>query len=133
MADGREVRDGLLYTKDHEWVRLDGDVATVGITDHAQHVLGDITYVDVPPMGAQVERSGELAAVESAKAAADVFAPVSGTVVAVNEDLEEAPEKVNEDPYGEGWICKLEGVDPAAADGLLSPEQYRELLKAEAE
>jgi glycine cleavage system H protein len=103
----------------------------VGITDHAQHALGDITYVDLPPIGKKVAQGAELAAVESAKAAADVFSPVSGTVAEVNKELDSAPEAVNTDPYGNGWICKLKDVAQGDLNDLLSAAQYRELLKKE--
>ena len=123
----------LRYTKDHEWVRLDGDTAVVGITHHAQDALGDITFVELPPVGKEVTASDELAAVESAKAASDIFAPVSGSVAEINEELEDAPEKLNADPYGEGWLCKLAGVGAEDAQGLLSAEDYAELLAQEKE
>ncbi len=131
MADQVDVPEGMYYTEDHEWVRLDGDTATVGITDHAQGALGDITYVELPPVGDKVNQFEELAAVESAKAAADVYSPISGTVSEVNTDLEDSPEIVNEDPYGEGWICRLSEVEPGALSELLTAEQYRELLERE--
>jgi len=131
MTQGQNVPDDLSYTEDHEWIRLDGDVAVVGITDHAQQALGEITYVDPPPVGTAVEQGDELAAVESAKAAADVYAPLSGTVSEVNAALDDAPETVNEDPYGAGWICKLQGASAADLDSLLSADQYRDLLAKE--
>lgn len=129
MTEAVDVPEGLRYTKDHEWVRVEGDSAVVGITHHAQQALGDVTYVELPPEGTAVKASEELAAVESAKAAADVYAPLSGTVAEVNATLEDTPQKVNQDPYGAGWLCKLKGVDPAEADGLLSAEAYRSLLE----
>lgn len=131
MAESSKIPENLRYSKDHEWVRMDGNVAVVGITDHAQHALGDITYVDLPPVGRKVKQGDELCAVESAKAAADVFSPVSGTVAEVNGDLENAPEKVNADPYGAAWICKLKEVPLSDLDHLLSAAQYRELLEKE--
>ncbi len=133
MAESTSVPDNLRYTKDHEWVRIDGETAVIGITDHAQTALGDITYVDLPPVGKHVKLSEDLAAVESAKAAADVYAPVSGIVEEVNLSMEEAPEKINSDPYGDGWICKLKQVSTADLDNLLTPDRYRELLEQEAE
>ena len=133
MSQGRSVPRELFYTEDHEWVRVEGDLAVVGVTDHAQRALGEITYVEAPPVGQRVQKGDELAAVESAKAAADVFAPVSGTVAEVNAALEDAPEKVNEDPYGEGWICTIEGVSPAQLEDLLTPEQYGRLMEKETE
>ena len=131
MTKGSAIPRNLRYSKDHEWVHAEGDVATVGIADHAQQALGDVTYVELPPLEKQVKQSDELAVVESAKAAADVYAPVSGTVSEVNAALEDAPEKINAVPYGEGWICKLKGIDPTELDSLLTPEQYRELLERE--
>jgi len=128
-----DIPADLHYTKDHEWVRLLGDTAVIGITDHAQDALGDVTYVDLPPQGQTVKQSDELAAIESAKAAADIFAPVSGTVAEVNAALEDAPEKVNADPYDEGWICKLSGVNPSELDALLTAEDYAKLLEEEPE
>ena len=127
-----EIPSNLKYTRDHEWVRLDDDgLVTIGITDHAQQALGEITYVELPPVGKAAARSEELAAVESAKAASDVYAPVGGTVQEVNSALEDAPETINADPYGAGWICKLTGVDSAEISSLLSAEQYKKLLESE--
>ena len=130
MTDS-QVRDELRYTEDHEWVRLDGDAATVGITDHAQHAMGDITYVELPSADQSVSRGGELAVVESAKAASDVYSPLSGTVIEANDALDDTPETINADPYGGGWICKLSLADPSEADSLLTPAQYREHLAQE--
>ena len=117
------------YTKDHEWIRLDGDVATVGITEHAQNALGDIVYVELPEVGKQVEQGGEAAVVESVKAASDVYAPVSGEVVAVNQSLDGAPATINEDAEGKGWFFRLKLAAPDQLDGLMSEEQYKEFLK----
>ena len=121
----------MCYTKDHEWVRLDGDTATVGITDHAQEALGEITYVEMPPVGKAVKPSDELAAVESSKAASDIFAPVGGTVTAINTVLEETPETINASPYDEGWICRLGQINAADADGLMTAEDYQTFLEQE--
>ena len=131
MADGSAVPEDLRYTKEHDWVRVEADVATVGITDHAQQALGDITYVELPAAGKTLKQSDELGAVESAKAAVDLYAPVSGTVTEVNAALEDGPEKVNADPYGEGWLCKLKGAEAAGIENLLTAEQYRALLEQE--
>jgi len=117
------------YTKEHEWVRIDGHVVVVGITDYAQKALGDITYIELPADGRQVKQSEEFAVIESVKAAADVYAPVSGRVAEVNQALVESPEIVNEDPHEDGWICKLADFDRAELEDLLSPEQYESLLK----
>ena len=116
------------YTKDHEWIRLDGDVATVGITEHAQSQLGDIVYVELPEIGRKVEKGGEAAVVESVKAASDVYAPASGEVVAVNETLGSAPNAINEEAEGKGWFFRLKLTTPGELDGLMSAEQYKEFL-----
>ena len=129
MAERPAAPEELRYTKDHDWVRLEGDVATVGITDHAQGAMGDITYVEAPPVGKQLKQFAEAGAVESAKAAADIYAPVSGVVAEVNTGLETIPERLNEDPYGEGWIYKLKGVAAAELNNLLTAQQYRALLE----
>ena len=116
------------YTKDHEWIRLDGDVATVGITEHAQNALGDIVYVELPEIGRAVEKGGEAAVVESVKAASDVDAPAIGEVVAVNQSLDGAPGTINEDAEGKGWFFRLKLDDSAQLDELMSAEQYKEYL-----
>ena len=123
-----DIPDGLYYTKDHEWARLEDNVATVGITDHAQEQLGDITYVELPATGTEVEQFGELAVVESVKAASDLFAPLGGTVAEVNDTLEDTPGKVNAEPYGEGWICKITGVNSAELANLMSAKEYEALI-----
>jgi glycine cleavage system H protein len=117
------------FTKDHEYVRLDGDTATVGITDHAQGQLGDVVFVGLPEVGKSVTQGGDAAVVESVKAASDVFAPVSGEVVAVNADLEGAPSTVNEDPLGKGWFLKIKVKDKAEFDALMSEAEYQDYLK----
>ena len=114
----------LRYSKEHEWVRLDGDVATVGISDFAQEQLGDVVYVELPEVGAVLRRGAEAAVVESVKAASEVYAPVSGEVVAVNERLEEEPGLVNEAPTGDGWFLELRLSDPAELDALMTAEDY---------
>ena len=131
MSEKASVPEGLRYTAEHEWIRVEGDVATVGITDHAQQALGEITYVELPPVGKQVRAGDELAAVESAKAASDVYSPLAGAVAEVNEALEDAPVQVNQDPYGEGWLCKILLADPSEAEGLLDAAKYRDLLEKE--
>ena len=131
MSEGTAVPDGLHYTKDHEWARVEGDAVVVGITDHAQHALGDITYAELPETGAEAVRGEELVAVESAKAAVDVYAPVSGTVVEVNASLADAPEKTNADPYGEGWLCKIGDYRKEDLDKLLDAAGYRDFLAQE--
>ena len=122
------VPEELRYTKDHEWARLeDGSRLRVGITDYAQDALGDVVFVQLPEVGAAVTADGTMAEIESTKSVSDVYAPLSGTVVEVNPDLSEAPQRVNEDPYGEGWICIIEVADTAAFDQLLDAEAYRAL------
>jgi glycine cleavage system H protein len=119
----------LQYTKSHEWVRTEGDTATVGITDHAQEELGDIVYVELPEEGATFEAGEPFGTVESVKAVSDLYTPVGGEVVEVNGALDASPEKINEDPYGEGWIVKLRVSDARA--GLLSASDYEQLLEEE--
>jgi len=114
----------LRFTKDHEWVRQDGDTATIGITDYAQQQLGDVVYVELPAVGAMVEAGKEAAVVESAKAASEVYAPVSGEVVAVNDAIVDDPAKVNADPLGEGWFLSVKLADPKALDGLMDEAAY---------
>ena len=133
MDEESILPEDLYYTKEHEWVRIDGDEAVVGLTDHAQEALGEVTYVELPPIGKEVEQFDELAVVESAKAASEVYAPVDGTVSEVNEQLEENPELINQNPYDEGWLCKLTDVDSAQAENLLTAQQYAELLESESE
>ena len=118
------VPKNLKYAKTHEWVRLDGDVAVVGITDHAQHELTDVVYVETPAVDSHIEAGKECAVVESVKAASDIYAPVSGDVVAVNEELSHAPELVNQDPYDKGWMFKVKLSDPGELNDLLSPDDY---------
>jgi glycine cleavage system H protein len=116
------------YTKDHEWIRLDGDVATVGITEHAQSQLGDIVYVELPEIGRQVEKGGDAAVVESVKAASDVYAPASGEVVAVNQALDGAPGSINEEAEGKGWFFRLKLSAPDELNELMTDQQYKEFL-----
>ena len=119
----------LKYTKEHEWIKIDGEVATIGITDHAQTELGDITFVELPDVGKDVKQSDSCATVESVKAASDIYTPLSGKISAVNESLQDAPEAINQSPYGEGWICKVDITDAGEADGLMSAQDYEEYLK----
>ena len=119
------------YTKEHEWVRVDGDLGVVGITDHAQKELGDIVYVDLPKPGAHLEQGKTLGSVESVKAVSDIYAPVSGEVVEVNPLLSTAPEKLNEDPHGDAWLVKIKLSAPDQIKGLLSAEDYQNYVGAE--
>jgi glycine cleavage system H protein len=122
------VPDALRYAKSHEWLRLEADAtATVGITDYAQASLGDITYVQLPKVGAVLKQGAAFGVVESVKAASDVYAPVGGTVVAVNTALDSAPESLNRDPYGEGWILRLKPSNPSEAGALLDAAAYAKL------
>jgi len=119
------------YAKTHEWVKIEGDEATVGITAHAQEALGDITFIEPPKIGTAVKAGGPCGVIESVKAASDLYAPVSGQVLSVNDALESAPEKVNSDPYGEGWIFRLSKVNAADAASLMSADAYDAFVKSE--
>jgi len=121
------VPDDLRYSTDHEWARRDGDRIRVGITDFAQDALGDVVFVELPAEGATVETGGLLGEVESTKSVSEIYAPVAGEVVAVNRSLADAPETLNADPYGEGWICEIVPSDATAVDGLLDASGYRQL------
>jgi glycine cleavage system H protein len=122
------VPDDLRYTTDHEWVKVEGDRVRIGITDYAQDALGDVVFVQVPTMGASVKASESFSEVESTKSVSDIFAPITGEVVEVNEDLGDAPERLNEDPYGDGWICVLSVADAGELDGLMDAAAYRALI-----
>jgi glycine cleavage system H protein len=126
MANG--VPAGLLYSKEHEWVKLDGDVATVGITEYAQSSLGDIVYVELPRVGAALTQFGSIGVIESVKAVSDIFTPVGGEVTSINDGLEADPASVNRDPYGAGWFYKVQLADTSQTNDLLSPEQYEQLI-----
>jgi glycine cleavage system H protein len=117
------------YTRDHEWIRLEGDVATIGITDYAQEQLGDIVFVELPEIGKKLDKGAEAAVVESVKAASEVFAPVTGEVVDVNGTLSDQPGAVNEDPEGTGWFMKMRVADKAGADSLMDADAYKAFLK----
>ena len=123
-----ELPGDLLYTNDHEWLRRESDGSvTVGITEHAANALGDLVYVELPEAGQDVDAGGEMAVVESVKAASDVYAPVAGVITAVNEDLADDPEKINADPYGDGWIVRINASDFDEGD-LMTPDAYQDLL-----
>jgi glycine cleavage system H protein len=122
------IPQDLKYTKDHEWARIEGGVATVGITDHAQHELGDIVYVELPETGAEVAQEAQFGEIEAVKTVAPLNAPVSGKIVEVNQTLADNAEQINKDPYGNGWIVKVELSNPAELDALLGAAQYEELI-----
>lgn len=120
----------LKYTKDHEWVKIEGDIATVGITDFAQGELGDIVYVEVETVDEELEREEVFGTVEAVKTVSDLFLPLSGEIVEFNESLEDEPEKVNTDPYGEGWMIKVKMTDTSEVEDLMSSDEYKELVGA---
>ena len=120
------------YAKSHEYVHLEGDVATVGITDYAQKELGDVVFVELPQVGSQLEAGDELGSIESVKAVSELFTPMSGEVVEINEALAEKPELVNTDPFGDGWMIRMRVSDPTEADELMSAEEYEEYVEKEA-
>ena len=130
MADSPKDRR---YTKEHEWVRLDGGEAIIGITDFAQDQLGDLVYFDLPEPGAQVRQHAKLGEVESVKAVSEIYAPLSGEVIEVNQQVTDSPEVVNKDPFGEGWLLKVKPADASEMDSLLSPEDYDALVAAAGE
>ncbi len=121
------IPDGLRYSSDHEWVRRDGDTVTIGITDYAQDSLGDVVFVELPDVGTEVAANDSFSEVESTKSVSDIYAPVSGEIAAVNDQLEDQPELLNSDPYGEGWICSITMSDPAQFEQLLDADGYRAL------
>jgi glycine cleavage system H protein len=122
------VPDDLRYTADHEWARMEDGKVRIGITDYAQDALGDVVFVELPAPGTAVTAGGSCSEVESTKSVSDIYAPLAGTVVEVNTELGDAPQRLNEDPYGEGWICVIEATDPAEFDGLLDAAAYRKLI-----
>ena len=128
-----EIPQGLKYSKEHEWVAAEDSVATVGITDHAQGQLGEIVYIELPAVGEKVSKDDPFGVIESVKAVSDIYAPVSGTVVEVNEDLPESPEVVNEDPYGDGWLIKVRMNDASDLDDLMDSDEYAEMVAREQE
>jgi glycine cleavage system H protein len=127
------IPDDLHYSKDHEWVRVDGNVAIVGITDYAQDSLGDVVYVELPKAGDEFAANESFGSVESVKAVSEVFSPVSGEIVGTNDTLADAPEKVNTDPYGEGWMIRVKLSNPGEVDSMLTAAEYEDFTKAEAE
>ena len=119
----------LRYSSDHEWVRVDGDVATIGITEYAQDALGDVVFVELPEAGLAVSTGDSFSEVESTKSVSDIYAPVTGAISAVNDALESQPELLNSDPYGEGWICRISLSDPSELDALMDADAYRKLTE----
>jgi glycine cleavage system H protein len=123
-----EIRDDLKYTKEHEWVKVEGDKATMGVTDYAQKELGDVVFVELPEVGGKVEQMKSFGTIEAVKAVSDIFSPVSGEIVEVNAKLSSQSNLINTDPYGEGWIIKIKIKNPQELDVLLSPADYRKLV-----
>ena len=123
-----EIPTELFYTKEHEWIRMDGDIATIGITDHAQDALTDIVYIELPEGGEMLDDMGEFAIVESVKSASPIFAPLAGEITEVNMDLEDTPELMNTSPYGDGWIVKMKLSNPDDVSTLMSADAYRGML-----
>lgn len=124
-----ELPGDLLFTKEHEWLRREDDgTVTLGITDYAQRALGDLVYVELPETGQDVDEDGEMAVVESVKAASDVYAPISGTIAAVNDELADDPELINSDPYGDGWIVRMQPTDSIDESALMLPDDYQEFI-----
>ncbi len=127
------VPEDLHYSKDHEWVRVNGNIATIGITDYAQNSLGDVVYVELPKPGDEFANNESFGSVESVKAVSEVFTPVAGKVESINEQLNDSPENVNSDPYGEGWMIRLRMKNPGEVDSLLTAAEYEDFTKAETE
>jgi glycine cleavage system H protein len=125
------VPEDLQYSKDHEWIRVSGDTGTIGITDHAQNSLGDVVYVELPKPGEKFAAHESFGSVESVKAVSEIFTPVSGEITEVNESLQDEPEKVNADPYGEGWMIRVRLSNPGEVDSLLSAAEYEDFTKGE--
>jgi glycine cleavage system H protein len=127
------VPEDLHYSKDHEWIKVEGDIGTIGITDHAQHALGDVVYVELPKVGESFAAHEAFGSVESVKAVSEIFTPVSGEVTEVNETLQDEPEKVNNNPYGDGWMARIRMSNPGEVDALLSAAEYEDFTKVETE
>ena len=124
-----QLPDDLRYSTDHEWVRLEDGRFRLGITDYAQDALGDVVFVEIPEVGSEFTASAKVSEVESTKSVSDIYAPVAGRVVAVNSELADAPERLNDDPYGDGWICIIEPTNPSDLDSLLDVDSYRRLIE----
>ena len=123
-----DLPQNLKYTKEHEWVKIDGDLLIVGITDHAQSELGDIIFIEFPDLSQMISKDDSFGTIEAVKTVADLFAPVSGKIIEINQDLEDNPELVNSDPYGEGWIVKITDFDKSQLDALLDSKNYNEII-----
>ena len=126
-----QVRDGLYYTKDHEWIKVDGKRAKFGIADYAQHEMGDLVYIDIPEIGTHIAKDEEIGAMESVKSVEPIYAPVSGTIVEINGDLDNSPETINKEPYDNGWIAVIEMDDPSETDSPENAHAYRDRLGEE--
>jgi glycine cleavage system H protein len=124
------IPESLYYTKDHEWLRVDGDVATVGITDFAQGELGDVVFVELEPAGSELDRDAVFGTVEAVKTVSELFLPVSGTIESINEELDANPEMVNDDPYGKGWMVRVTMSDPSQVEDLLGASEYSDMVGA---
>ena len=129
MAEEYEVPDGLLYTRDHEWIKVEGNVITIGVTDYGQKKLREVVYVELPTIGQRVEEGEAIATLESVKASAEVYTPASGRVIEVNSKLVDSPELVNDDPYGDGWIARIELEEERGFEDLMEPDEYRKYLE----
>lgn len=128
-----EIPEVLKYTKEHEWARVEDDIVIIGITDYAQDALGEIVYIELPSEGDEITRGEPFGAVESTKSVSDLYAPISGEVVEVNEALLDSPEAINEDPYGEGWMIKVKPYDPSELDDLMDSDEYTEFIEKQSE
>ena len=129
MRDSEEIIDHFLYTKEHEWINIEDNIGTMGITDYAQNALGDVTYVELPVEDSEVEQFEQFVSVESVKAASDIFSPLGGRVIEINRNLEDKPSLINKDCYGKGWIVKVEVRDPDETSNLMTAEEYRNYLE----
>lgn len=129
MSQEYRVPDDLYYSKEHIWVKIEGDIATIGITDYGQHQLGDIVFIDMPENGREVESGEVIASVESIKAISEIYAPLTGKIITINEDLANDPSVINSDPYGDGWICDIKIKDPSEVEDLMTSDDYRAYLQ----
>lgn len=123
------IPEDLKYTEEHEWVKVDGNIATIGITDYAQNELSDITFFELPEINREVKQSEEIGVIETSKAVSEIYSPVSGKIIEINTPLDDSPEIVNQDPYGEGWLVKIEITDSSELDRLLSADEYKAMIE----